>query len=289
MTGPVLVVHGGAGRINPQHAQPRAAALARALDAGWAVLTAGGRALDAVVAAVQVLEDDPLFNAGRGSSLTRAGTVEMDAGLMDGHTLAVGAVAAVRRVANPIRLAREVLHHSEHIFLVGPGAEAFAQHRGLPLVDPQTLITEERRRQWQAHQPTAPTGDTVGAVALDVQGDLAAATSTGGLLAKALGRVGDSPLVGCGFYAENALGACSTTGLGEAIARVLLAFRAVSLLSQVSSPTEAARQALTLLKERTGGEAGLILLSPTGRIGVAWNTRDMSYAWRSQDGHVIHP
>ena len=288
MTRPVIIVHGGAGRIDPQRAPKRLPGLRRALEAGWTILTAGGSAVNAVIAAVQVLEDDPQFNAGRGSSLTRAGTVEMDAGVMDGSTLTVGAVAAVSRVANPILLAREVLVHSEHIFLVGTGAERFAQERGLPLVDPQTLITEERRQQLARRLAAHTTGDTVGAVALDAQGHLAAATSTGGLMAKSPGRVGDSPLVGCGFYAEDNLGACSTTGLGEAIARALLAYRAVHALAEMP-PDEAARRALAFMAQHTGGEAGLILLAPDGRLAAVWNTRDMSYAYRTPDTEVLHP
>lgn len=289
MSRPVLVVHGGAGRIRPEGRPKRAEGLKRALDAGWQILQSGGPALEAVVAAVKVLEDDPVFNAGRGSSLTRDGTVEMDAGVMDGRTLAVGAVAAVSRVANPVVLALEVLRHSPHILLVGAGAEAFAAARGLPLVHPETLITEERRRALAARLAHAGAGDTVGAVALDAHGHLAAATSTGGILAKWPGRVGDSPLVGCGFYAEDGVGACSTTGLGEAIARALLAYRAVSGLNRVASPQEAAEQALAWMKAHTGGEAGLILLTPDGQVGVAWNTQAMSYAWRLEGEEGIHP
>lgn len=289
---PVLLVHGGAGRIDPAKKPLREPGLRRALDAGWAILREGGSALDAVVAAVQVLEDDPLFNAGRGSTLTRAGTVEMDAGLMDGATLEVGAVAGIRRVANPIVLAREVLKHSPHMFLIGPAAEDFAQARGLPLVDPEILITEERR-QALAHylakamdDPGDALQDTVGAVALDAHGHLAAATSTGGMLGKWPGRVGDSPLVGCGFYAEDGLGAASSTGWGETIARSLLAYRAVSRLASLS-PEDAAHQALDFLKSRTRGEAGLLLLAPDGRFAVAWNTPDMSYAWRTTEKEYV--
>lgn len=288
MKRPVIVVHGGAGKISAERRAQRGDALRRALDAGWRVVTAGGSALDAAVAAVKVLEDDPHFNAGLGSSLTRDGTVEMDAGVMDGRSLEVGAVALISRVANPVVLALEVLRHSPHIFLAGPAAEAFAQERGIPLVDPQTLITEERRRALAARLQ-AETADTVGAVALDLEGHLAAATSTGGLLGKWPGRIGDSPLVGCGFYAEDGLGACSTTGKGEAIARSLLAYRAVSLLPEAASPYEAAERALAYLKQHTGGEAGLILLAPDGRVGVAWNTQDMSYAWRDPGEEAIHP
>lgn len=282
MSTPVLIVHGGAGRISEALRGLRAQGLAQALDAGWAVLTNGGSALDAVVAAVRIMEDLPIFNAGRGSALTRAGTVEMDAGIMDGATLGVGAVAAVRRVANPILLARRVLDASSHIFLVGEGAEAFALEQGIPLVEPETLVTEKQRQALERHLATvaSPVADTVGAVALDTTGHVAAATSTGGILGKMPGRVGDSPLVGCGFYADDALGACSATGTGETIARALLSFRAVSALVRLD-PRRAVDEALAYMAERVGGEAGLILLARDGRMGIAWNSPHMSYAFRT--------
>ncbi len=289
MTRPVLIVHGGAGRIPPESRKAREAGLRAALDAGWRVLTAGGPALEAVVAAIAVLEDDPHFNAGRGSSLTRDGRVEMDAGLMDGRTLEVGAVAAVSRVANPIRLAYKVLTDSPHILLVGGGAEAFADRVGLPLVEPKQLITQERLRRLAERLTAQAQGDTVGAVALDVHGHLAAGTSTGGVLAKWSGRVGDSPLVGCGFYAEDGLAACSTTGLGETIARALLAYRAVLNRAMGLSPEEAGRAALAFMEQRVGGEAGLILLTPEGRWAAVWSTRDMSYACRTPEEEIVHP
>ncbi len=205
-TKPVIAVHGGAGNIPERARARRGEIIEHALEVGWQVLERGGRALDAVVAAVKILEDAPEFNAGRGSSLTCAGTVEMDAGVMEGTTLNVGAIAGVQRVANPIVLAARVLEASPHILLMQEGAERFAREQGIPLVDPETLITEERRQRLQkilerrAHQEA---GDTVGAVALDREGHLAAATSTGGLMGKMPGRIGDSPLIGCGFYAAD--------------------------------------------------------------------------------------
>ncbi len=282
MTTPVLIVHGGAGRIPESAREERAEGLTQALDAGWAVLANGGSALDAVVAAVRVMEDLSMFNAGRGSALTRAGTVEMDAGVMDGATLGVGAVAGVRRVAHPILLARRVLDASPHIFLAGEGAEVFALEQGIPLVEPEALVTEKQRqalaRRLAALAPTV--ADTVGAVALDARGHLAAATSTGGIVGKMPGRVGDSPLVGCGFYADDMLGACSATGIGESIARALLSFRAVSALSRLDAQ-RAAEDALAYMAERVGGQAGLILLARDGRMGIAWNSPHMSYAFRT--------
>ncbi len=282
---PVLVVHGGAGRIPKASRPERVEGLARALDAGWDVLARGGSALDAVVAAVAALEDHPLFNAGRGSSLTRAGTVEMDAGLMDGEALNVGAVAHVQRVANPIRLAHEVLLHSPHVLLVGEGAEAFAQARGIPLTSPEHLITERVRQalaRYLERRQQPPVSDTVGAVARDARGHLAAGTSTGGMLGKPPGRVGDVPLVGCGFYADDGLGACSATGWGESIARALLSYRAVAGLGK-HPPARAAVQALDYMTQRVGGHAGLILLDREGHIAARWNTEHMSWGYRTQE------
>ena len=286
-TAPVLVVHGGAGNIPEEKVPLHREGLAQALDAGWAVLEGGGTALDAVLAAVQVMEELPQFNAGRGSALNREGGVEMDAGIMDGPTLDVGAVAAVSRVAHPIRLAYEVMRHSPHILLVAEGAERFAAERGIPLVPPESLITDERRQRLQKLLAEGGMGDTVGAVALDGEGRLAAGTSTGGMMGKWPGRVGDSPLVGAGFYADT-WGACSTTGIGESIARALLAYRAVSGLMGGTPPQDAAREAIAFLARHIPrGEAGLILLDREGRVAAFWNTRRMSFAYRTVQGPVI--
>ncbi len=281
---PVLVLHGGAGNIPDDMVPRHREGLQKALAAGWAILERGGPAMEAILAAIEVMEDLPQFNAGRGSALNREGGVEMDAGVMHGPDLNVGAVAAVSRVAHPIRLAYEVMIHSPHILLVSEGAEQFARERGIPLVPPETLITEERRRRLQRLLEQGGMGDTVGAVALDVHGRLAAGTSTGGMMGKWPGRVGDSPLVGAGFHA-NEMGACSTTGVGETIARVLLAHKAVSGLERGLSPQAAAEEAIAFLEQRIPeGRAGLILLDRRGRIGVAWNTRRMSYAFRHAQG-----
>ena len=274
-----IVVHGGAGadpNDGPDELRDgmRAAALA-----GWRALGGGGRAVDAVEAAVRALEDHPRFNAGRGSVLTAAGTIEMDASIMDGERLACGAVAAVSRVANPVTLARRVMEDDRHVLLVGDGAHAFARAVGLPDCDPMLLTTDRQRKRLAAH--VDDNGGTVGAVAIDRHGTIAAATSTGGMIGKRPGRVGDSPLIGCGTYADNRLGGVSCTGSGEAIIRVVLASRTLDRLAQDGDPDAAARAAVELLVKEGRGEGGLILVDPRGRVGHATSTRLMPVAWMS--------
>jgi len=320
-----LIVHGGAWDIPDDEVAEHQAGSRAALAAGWQVLEAGGAALDAVEAAVRVLEDAPIFDAGVGSVLNRDGDVELDAAIMDGPTLRSGAVAAVRRVRNPITLARRVLE-SQVILLVGQGAERFAQAAGLPLCDPAELIVERERTRWQellsqegfrsqdafgARQgdkekgrpgegelstlpvslspglPLSHPGDTVGCVALDRDGRLAAGTSTGGTANKLPGRVGDSPLIGAGLYADNQTGGCSTTGWGESIMKVLLAKTATDLIGAGHDPSAAARQAIDILARRVGGLGGCILLDGAGRVGLAFNTPRMAYAYRTEDGQEV--
>jgi len=277
-----IVVHGGAGRIEPEREESVLKGVQRARDAGWAVLAAGGSALEAAVAAVRVLEDDPAFNAGTGSALNRQGFVEMDAAVMVGEGLRFGAVAAVRDVKNPILLAREVMD-SEHILLSGEGASLFARERGIPRHPPEALITERALRRWQKiRRQGGRTSGTVGAVALDAEGNLAAATSTGGIVDKRVGRIGDTPLVGAGTYAEAGLGAASATGEGEYLARALVAYRAVHALKN-QDPEAAAREALDLARA-LGGEGGLILLAADGRFSAVHTSPKMSYAWRGPEG-----
>jgi L-asparaginase / beta-aspartyl-peptidase len=275
---PALIVHGGAGADPAEAPELRGGVEAAAL-AGWRVLAADGRALDAVEAAVRVLEDHPRFNAGHGSVLTAAGAVEMDASIMEGDRLACGAVAAVSRVANPISLARRVLDDGRHVLLVGDGAHAFARSARLPECDPQTLVTERQRRRLAAHVPDSR--GTVGAVALDRHGTVAAATSTGGMLGKRPGRVGDSALIGCGTYADSSLGGVSCTGSGEAIIRVVLARRALDYLKEADDPDYAAKVAVDLLVEEGRGEGGLILVDWRGRVGYAQSTALMPVGWMS--------
>ena len=273
-----ILVHGGAGPVDEgDRAKECEAGCLAAARAGHAVLRAGGRALDAVEAAVAVLEDDPLFNAGVGSALNLDGDVEMDASLMDGQALAAGAVAAVRTVKNPIHLARRVLEATSHVLLVGPGAERFARECGLVEVDPRSLVTDHARKRL-AHRTEARSGHgTVGAVACDAHGHVAAATSTGGMTGKRPGRVGDSPLIGCGTYADDRGGAASATGVGEGIIKVVMAKRACDELCQGASAPEAARRAVAELA-RVGAKGGLIVVDGRGRLGLAFSTARMSRA-----------
>ena len=269
-TVPVLIVHGGAGRYPQAEHEDVLAGCEAAARRGWAVLHGGGSALDAVQAAVMALEDDPRFNAGTGSVLNARGRVEMDASIMEGSGFAAGAVGAVSTVRNPVQLARLILDQGETVLRVGPAAEAFAREQGLEAVDPDTHVTDRQRARWRdAHE-------TVGCVALDQRGRLAAATSTGGLFGKPEGRVGDSALIGCGTYADER-GAVSCTGNGEAIIRAGLALRALSCLSPESGPRQAADQALHWLARRTGAEAGLILLDPRGESAVVHNSPHMAF------------
>ncbi len=275
-----MLVHGGAG---PRHSDDDVEGTKRgclvAAQAGYAVLKKGGSALDAVEAATRVLEDDPLFNAGIGSALTKEGTAELDASIMNGETLAAGAVACVTCFQNPVTVARAVMESSGHVFLVGPGAERFGQAKGLPLVPNARLITSRSRRQLERF---AASLGTVGAVAVDAGGHVAAATSTGGTTGKLAGRVGDSPLIGCGTYADDSTAAVSCTGLGEAIIRVTLARHAADL-ARDRSAFEAARAAVATLARVDGG-AGLILVKPDGDLGWAFSTERMARAWVSDSG-----
>lgn len=277
-----ILVHGGAGAARPDDDPATIEAGCRAATArGFELLRAGANALDAVVEAVVALEDDPQFNAGTGSCLTWEGDVEMDASLMDGHTLNAGAVSLVRTVKNPVRLARAVMERTPHLFLAAEGAEALAGDAGLVRVRNEALVTPRARARWEearAQQPRKPGGGTVGAVAVDAHGHVAAATSTGGMILKRKGRIGDTPLIGAGTYADDLGGAASATGHGEAIIRVTLTRTACDLMRSGMSPNDAARAAIGQLG-RIDGEAGLICVDPLGRLGAAFNTERMSRAW----------
>ena len=276
---PTIIVHGGAG-ADPSDASEFRQGVRTAALVGWRVLAAGGSALDAVESAVRALEDDPRFNAGRGSVLNRDGAIEMDASIMEGDRLQCGAVAALARVANPISVARRVLESRRHVLLVGDGALAFSRSVGIPECDPASLVTDRQRKRHAdlARKPAPPGGGTVGAVALDRSGTIAAATSTGGTAGKLPGRVGDSALIGCGTYADSSIGGVSCTGDGEAIVRVVLGDRALRYLKDADDPDYAAKVAVDLLVEEGGGQGGLILIDWRGRAGYAASTRLMPVA-----------
>jgi L-asparaginase / beta-aspartyl-peptidase len=283
---PVLVVHGGAWNIPADQLEAHTRGVARAVEAGYDLLRQGASAMDAVEASVTLLEDDETFDAGRGSFLTSDGRVQLDALLMDGATLRAGAVACVERLKNPIHAARLVLERSPHVYLVGPGAEAFAQQHGMRLIENSELVIDRERARLKAAQASANAGisdrtfgghDTVGAVALDAAGDLAAATSTGGTINKTPGRVGDSSIIGCGGYADNRSAAASLTGWGEPIMKLVLGKWAVDRTVQLG-PAQAAEDAIAYLHARLEGHGGIILLSPDGRYGIAHNTPRMAWA-----------
>jgi beta-aspartyl-peptidase (threonine type) len=302
---PSLIVHGGAWDIPDDAVEACQSGCQRALTAGWAILNSGGSALDAVEAAIVVLENDPVFDAGYGSHLNLDGQVECDAIVMDGATLRAGAIAAVKRIRNPIRGARKLLEVGPHMMLVAEGAERFAKANGIPLCDPKELIAPAEWEAWQLckkdeHAAANHRGHdqgTVGAVALDSLGALFAATSTGGTCCKLPGRVGDSPLIGCGCYADSEAGGVSATGYGEAIMKVVLSKTAIDFLrhsellrasmakSGMSSvATLSAQAAIAELSRRTNSTAGLILLDHTGTPGAAHNTPRMAHGYVSPDG-----
>jgi beta-aspartyl-peptidase (threonine type) len=280
---PTIVVHGGAGTTPADDVDEIRAALRAAVAAGWSRFAARGSALDAVEAAVRVLEDHPRFNAGRGAVLTAAGTIELDASIMEGDRLACGAVAVVSRIANPVSLARRVLDDGRHVLLVADGALDFARAHGIAECDPAWLVTERQLRRWrQRADPGLPAaGGTVGAVALDTRGTVAVATSTGGIVDQLRGRVGDSALIGCGTYADSTIGGVSCTGTGEAIIRTVLGRRALDFLKEAGDAEYAARVAVDVLVDEGRGEGGLILLDWRGRVGFAASTPFMPVAWQS--------
>jgi beta-aspartyl-peptidase (threonine type) len=346
---PILLVHGGAWAIPADAAEANESGVRKALEAGYAILSLGGSAIDAVEAAVTVLEDDPTFDAGRGSFLTSDGRVQLDALLMDGGRMKAGGVACVERLRNPIHAARLVLEESPHVYFVAEGAERFAAAHGMPLISNSELVLPRevarlalaQRRQAAGladitfsgleddkspetafhradtidstgsglvsghdfsradmaqreegalapeDKPSSPghdSHDTVGAVALDGHGNLAAGTSTGGTLNKTPGRVGDSSLIGCGCYADNLSAAVSLTGWGEPIMKLVLGKWATDRVAAGTAPEIAAREAISYLYNRLGGHGGIILLGPDGRFGLAHNTPGMAWGLATPSG-----
>jgi beta-aspartyl-peptidase (threonine type) len=291
-----LAIHGGAGtiergKITPDLERAYRDGLERSLRAGYAILEKGGSSLDAVEAAVRVLEDDPHFNAGKGAVFTEAGTNELDAAIMDGKTLKAGAVASVKHIKNPISLARMVMEKSPHVMMDCAGAEAFAKQNGVDLVDQKYFYTEER---WQALQRVKDAGKkggggggkmfimsdqdqhgTVGAVALDQAGNIAAATSTGGMTNKKAGRIGDSPIIGAGTYANNATCAVSATGDGEYFIRSVVGHDISALMEYRTMPLAQAAQEVLDKVAKLGGTGGLIAINRKGNITQPFNTSGM--------------
>ncbi|HRR07572.1 MAG TPA: isoaspartyl peptidase/L-asparaginase [Rhodothermales bacterium] len=291
-----IAIHGGAGVISKAQLSPEREAairndLERALKAGQAILTKGGTSMDAVVAAVNILEDSPYFNAGKGAVLTSEGHAELDAAIMDGKTLGAGAVTGLRQVKNPINLARAVMEKSPHVMLSGNGAEVFARSAGIEMVAPSYFVTPERQRALEAAKRKENASGmnqgemrklnygTVGAVALDRNGNLAAATSTGGMTNKKWGRVGDAPIIGAGTYANNASAAISATGWGEFFIRSVVAHDIAALIEYKGLKTEVAAQTVIDKVGQLGGDGGVIVMDRKGQIAMPFNSEGMYRGW----------
>ena len=295
---PVIVAHGGAGTWQPERRQGGLRGVKKAAKTGFEILAGGGTALDSVVEAVALMEDDETFNAGYGSSLTLEKTVEMEASVMDGRMLQAGAVGLLHDIRNPVRLARIVMEETDHVFLVGEGAEKLAQIHNLERRNP---VTQLRLRYYEQQKELLLKGrselpkltvlvrdhpelfdlDTVGAVALDKEGNTAAATSTGGFPLKLSGRIGDSPLIGCGTYADSQNGACSATGVGEIAIRLVLAKTVCEYMENGKPAQKAAEQAIRRVNERIQGynSMGIICVDAYGKFGAAHNSLNMCWAY----------
>jgi len=281
-TGPALLVHGGAWDIPPEEREAHQTGALAAARLGLDSLRGGAAALDTVEAVVTLLEDDPALNAGTGSVLNRRGEAVLDASIMDGEDLRVGGVAAVRTVRNPVRVARRVIEATRQVLLAGPGAEEFAREQGFEAIRPEELVVPrevERLRAHRARRRAAAPGDTVGAVAIDGEGRIAAAGSTGGTLNKRPGRVGDTPLPGAGLYADSRVGGVACTGWGEGIARLSMARAVLARIEGGQDPADAARELLAACWSRLGGTAGLLIVTPDSRLVTAWSTPRMARGW----------
>jgi beta-aspartyl-peptidase (threonine type) len=292
---PVLVIHGGAWAIPDDLVEAHLQGVRKALAIGWRLLERGGSAMDAVESAIVSMEDDEAFDAGRGSFLTRDGRVQLDALIMDGKTLQAGGVGCVEHIRNPIRVARLVLEKSPHVYFVGEGAERFAREHGIELCSNEELVIEREVQRLKKAQPKSATSsqnppvgpefghDTVGAIALDIDGNLASGSSTGGTLNKAPGRVGDSSLIGCGCYADNQSAAVSCTGWGEPIMRLVLGKWAADRVQAGYTPELVSSDAIKYLRARLNGHGGMILLNGNGRFGISHNTPRMAWAYKNID------
>lgn len=278
-----IVVHGGAGSVPESARERHAVGCKTAAHEGAKLLAAGGSALDAAQRAVEVLEADPVYNAGIGAALNSEGEIELDAAVMDGEHLLAGAVCALPPFSSPIQIARAVMTDGKHVLYAGVGAERFAQSHGFERVTTASMTTPAARARFEAMRLAGKSsegwaGGTVGAVARDIRGHVAAATSTGGTFMKQPGRVGDTAILGAGTYADDEAGACSNTGHGEAVMRLCLAKTCIEWMRTDMHPEDAARAAIRLLERRAGGLGGLILVDRRGRIGLARTTETMSFA-----------
>jgi len=290
MTDPVIVIHGGAWAIPDRLVDVNISGVEEAARKGWRILGKRGSALDAVVAAVNSLEDNPVFDAGIGSVLTEEGTVEMDALIMDGATLGAGAVAGLRDIRYPIDLARIVMEKTPHVLMIGEGAQRLADRYGVEKLSQDRLVTDEARQElaeWLREKKAGAAfgHETVGAVALDHKGNIAAATSTGGVTGKLVGRVGDVPIVGSGGYADNKIGGASSTGHGESIIKVNLARLVLTYAEAGDTIQEAADKALAYMSQRVDGTGGVIALDPKGNVGHSHTTKRMVWA-SARDGKI---
>jgi beta-aspartyl-peptidase (threonine type) len=300
---PAIAVHGGAGTWQPERSQPGLEGIKKAAERGFEILKNDGNALDSVMEAVAVLEDEGAFNAGYGSSLNIEGEIEMEASIMDGKTLQAGAVGLLKDIKNPVRLARIVMEKTDHVFVVGEGAEKLAKIFNLERRNP---LTELRLKYYEEQKSALLNGkfelpklaelikahpeifelETVGAVAIDKNGNVAAATSTGGFPLKLPGRIGDSPLIGCGTYADNQAGACSATGVGEIAIRLALAKTVCNFMESGKTAQEAAEMAINLVNKRlssTYNSMGLIAIDTYGRVGAAHNSPNLCWAYMTSE------
>ena len=283
---PKIIVHGGAGEIVDEHLNAHLSGCKEAIEIGWAILDQGGTSLTAVEHSIRLLEDNPVFDAGRGSYLNQDGFVEMDAIVMKGDDLDIGAVAGVIQIRNPISLAIQILHNSKHNMLSGQGALKFAQNLDLEECEANWFITEYTHNIWKKEINNSKKFGTVGCVALDAYGNIAAGTSTGGTKHQETGRIGDTPLVGCGTYADNATAGVSATGDGEAIMKVVLSKLACDLTITETSVEHAINKSIQIFDSRTGSQAGLIMIDNKGNLGCAFNTPRMSRAWIDNEGKI---
>ncbi len=290
-----LIIHGGAWDIPNELVDAHSNGVSKALQIGWEILKSGGSAVEAVEKAINYMEDDITFDAGKGSHVNADGEIELDASIMNGKTFRAGAVAAVKNISNPITLCRKIMDESEHILLTGIGAERFAKEHGIQTCSQMDLLIDRELKKWQeikgnksfstkhAFQAQKPS-DTVGAVALDSEGNICAGTSTGGTFNKYPGRVGDSPLIGCGTYADNTVGGVSTTGWGEAMIKVVMAKTVINLMEwNCSDPQTAATKGIQILKEKADGFGGVIVLNSKGEFGIAFNTPRMARAYMNSE------